>query len=241
MKAHLRRKVLVTILFLACLVAIPVGVFAAEDWRVLQARPTGGGLVSTGGDYQLAGAIGQADAGRLTGLRYRVNGGVMAEFIRIGMRPTFLPLAYRFYPPSVYETEPNDYYSQANVLETLPVRVLGYHDGTAGSGDVYQVALMAGDTMRIVLLTQNASGVQLLAYGSGGLEVMRDFDAPYSLSFTAQADGFYYLYVYSSPADNNVSAYVLSVWSDRGNVAQASIPVTVMDAEQFNQAPVIAP
>ena len=236
MKKH--RKLLL-ILLLVCLV-IPMGVLAAEDWQVLLARPTGGGLVSTGGDYQLAGAVGQADAGRLYGSGYRVNGGVMGEIFQTGERLIFLPLTLRFNPITVYESEPNDYYSQANMLDTLPVRVLGNHDGTAETGDVYQLAILSGQLLRVTLATGDTNGVQLLAYDSAGVEVVRDFEAPFSLSLTAEYDGLYYLYVFTPAEANNSASYALIVWLS-GQAAQTSILAPTMDDGRLEQAPLINP
>ena len=236
MKKH--RKLLL-ILLLVCLV-IPMGVLAAEDWQVLLARPTGGGLVSTGGDYQLAGAVGQADAGRLYGSGYRVNGGVMGEIFQTGERLIFLPLTLRFTPITVYESEPNDYYSQANMLDTLPVRVLGNHDGSLDTGDVYQLAMLSGQLLRVTLATGDTNGVQLLAYDSAGVEVVRDFEAPFSLSVTTTYDGLYYLYVFTPAEANNSASYALIVWLS-GQAAQASILAPTMDIDQLEQAPLINP
>lgn len=240
MKRH--RKFLF-VLLLVCLV-IPVGVFAAEDWQVLLARPTGGGLVSSGGDYQLAGAVGQADAGQLRGTTasYRLNGGVMGEMlpIIIGDRHIYLPLTVRFTFATAYESEPNDYYSQANELIDLPVHVLGTHDGPADTGDVYQVTLSAGQVLGVNLTTGDTNGVQLLAYNSAGEELLRDFEAPFSLSFTATYDGLYYLYVFTPTETNNTASYTLAVWAS-GQAAQVATFTPAMDANQLEQAPLIAP
>ena len=239
MKAHLQSKVLL-ILFLACLVVIPVGVFSAEDWRVLLARSTGGGLVSTGGDYQLAGAVGQADAWRLRGMGYRLNGGVMGELIRTGSMQLFVPLTMRRYPLTTYESEPNNYFDQANTLDLLPVRVFGNHDGAAGTGDVYLLILAAGQDAKANLFANNSNGVQFLAYDSAGSEIGRDFESPFSLSFTATYDGLYYLYVYTPAEAANSDSYEMVVWLGKQIVLE-SVPAPTMDADQLEQAPLINP
>ncbi|HNT56021.1 MAG TPA: hypothetical protein PKG95_14995, partial [Anaerolineaceae bacterium] len=171
------------------LIVTPAWAQVTELIEILLARPTGGGLVSTGDEYQLAGAVGQADAGRLSGPSYRLNGGVMGEMLPIftGPRHFYLPITLR--SPSyviAYEIEPNDYYSQASVLDIMPVRVFGAHDGGAGTGDVYQIPFVTGgQTVQVNLFDNDVNGVQLLAYNSAGDELVRDFDSPFSLSFTA--------------------------------------------------------
>jgi hypothetical protein len=240
MKAYLQSKLLLILLFGTCLVT-PRLVHAAGDLQIWLARPTGGGLVSSGGEYRLAGAVGQADAGRVSGIFYRLNGGVMGELLRTGgSMQLFMPMIFRSYLLTTYESEPNNYFSQANWLETLPVRVSGNHDGTAGTGDVYRLALLPGQVLNITLLSGDTNGVQLLAYDSGGGEIGRDFEAPFSLTFSAQYDGIYYLYVYTPVEAANSAAYTMNVQLS-GQIAQAGVLAPTMEAGQWEQVPLIKP
>jgi hypothetical protein len=242
MRAYLQSKVLLILLFGVCVIS-PRPAHAAGDLQIVLARPTGGGLVSIGGDYRLAGAVGQADAGRVSSTPYRLNGGVIGELLQAGGgRQLFLPMIFRSYllAATVHESEPNNYFSQANWLERLPVRVLGNHDGTAGTGDVYYLELQPGQVLNIELLTDDTNGVQLLAYDSGGGEIGRDFEDPFALTIYAQYDGIYYLYVYTPAEAANVAAYEMNAQLS-GQVLQESAIAPAMEAGQWEQPPPIRP
>lgn len=115
-------------------------------------------------------------------------------------------------PPRVNEQEPNDVFSQAQTLPEGAVIVLGTHDGTANTGDVYQFTLEAGQIVQVTLETTNATGVQLLAYGGEAPdEIVRDFEAPHELNFVATTTGTYYLYVFTPGTANNAAAYTLTL------------------------------
>ncbi|MCX6026041.1 MAG: hypothetical protein NTY23_07275 [Chloroflexi bacterium] len=57
----------------------------------------GGGGASTGGDYSLAGTIGQPDAGQMSSGSYEVGGGFWSAFSEVVYR-IFLPLVLRNSP-----------------------------------------------------------------------------------------------------------------------------------------------
>ena len=125
--------------------------------------------------------------------------------------PVYLPLVFASPPAVIQETEPNDTFSQAQLLSTLPVSVNGTHDGEADTGDVYQIELTAGQIVHITLTAENPTGVQLLAYsGENPTEIVRDFEAPFELTFLAIATGTYSLYVFTPGEANNAGAYTLS-------------------------------
>lgn len=127
--------------------------------------------------------------------------------------PVYLPLVFFFIPQTVVEeVEPNNTFAQAQPLSDLPASVNGTHDGETDTGDVYQIELTAGQIVHITLTTVNPIGVQLLAYhGENPNEFVRDFEAPFELTFLAIATGSYFLYVYTPANVNNTGAYTLSV------------------------------
>lgn len=57
----------------------------------------GGGGASTGGDYSLAGTVGQPDAGHMSSGSYEVGGGFWSSFSEVVFR-VFLPLVLRNSP-----------------------------------------------------------------------------------------------------------------------------------------------
>ncbi len=100
----------------------------------------------------------------------------------------------------------------------MPVSVNGLHDGTADTGDVYQIELTAGKIVHVTLTTENPTGVQLLAYsGENPTELVRDFEAPFELTFLAIATGTYSLYVFTPGEANNAGVYTLSVTLTEAN------------------------
>lgn len=126
--------------------------------------------------------------------------------------PVYLPLVFFFIPLTVVqEVEPNNTFSQAQPLPDLPTSVNGTHDGEVDTGDVYQIELTAGQIVHVTLATANPTGVQLLAYhGENPNEIVRDFEAPFEVTFLAIASGSYFLYVYTPANVNNTGKYTLS-------------------------------
>ncbi len=68
------KRLIAAIAALAITVTIPALAQYELDWRTMD----GGGGVSTGGAFQLAGTIGQPDAGALSGGRFDLDGGFWA-------------------------------------------------------------------------------------------------------------------------------------------------------------------
>ena len=61
-------------------IALVVGAAAAEQFELRRSTLDNGGGLSTGGGFQLAGTIGQVDAGVLVGNGFQLGGGFWYEF-----------------------------------------------------------------------------------------------------------------------------------------------------------------
>ena len=224
-----------------------LGALAAGGFTLPVSRATGGGQILTGGAYQLTGAAGQPDAGQLVGGSLRVNGGVIPEMTAGEPIPAspwrlYLPINLRIYPtPGMHETEPNDLFSQANAVPSLPMRVFGTHDGEVGGGDVFCLSLDAGLEVEVTLSTGNVSGVQLLAYDAAGTEITRDYAAPFDLSFSTPYNGAYYVYVFSAPEASNSASYTLTLGAESSIPGFSAEPAPVMDAARLGQPPAVRP
>lgn len=121
----------------------------------------------------------------------------------------YLPVTTRGYS-SVNEVEPNNSFNQAQNI-TLPIYVLGAHDGATGTGDLYAITLGAGEQARVRVETKNTAGLQVLIYNSANKEIARDFEAPYDLTFMAVSSGPTYVYLFT-PADiNNIGTYRITL------------------------------
>ena len=205
---HQRAVLILLVLLLA--LAIPA---AAGSLQVGAARPVPGG-VSSGGSLHLAGAAGQAEAGTLSGGSLRLNGGLLWEILPTsGEILTFrLPMLLQGAPYTLSESEPNDYFYQANGISRLPVRVLGQFDGSAGTGDLFAVSLLPGQVLQVRLETDNPSGVQLLAYNPDMEEITRDYEAPFDISFAAVSSGTHYVYAFTPGEAGNGNSYLMRLW-----------------------------
>ena len=74
----MNRKAQTMVRSLMALLTLSVGIVLAQDYAVDWHTVDGGGeMWSTGGDYELGGTIGQADAGAMTGTTIPVDGGVL--------------------------------------------------------------------------------------------------------------------------------------------------------------------
>ena len=203
-------KSVLLILLLLLTLGIPA---AAASLQIGAARPVPGG-VSSGGSLRLAGAVGQAEAGTLSGGSLRLNGGLLWEILPTsGEILTFhLPMLLRGAPYTLSESEPNDYFYQANSISRLPVRVLGQFDGSAGTGDLFALSLLPGEVLQVRLETDNSSGVQLLAYNPDMEEITRDYEAPFEISFAAVSSGVHYVYAYTPGDAGNGDSYLMRLW-----------------------------
>lgn len=113
-----------------------------------------------------------------------------------------------------HEREPNDTIGTSNDGLCFGVVVIGTHDGSAGTGDLYRLDVQAGDTLNVSMETGNPNGVQLLLYrwNNDTAELVgQSVAAPFSLSYTASADSLLYIYVYSDAGTNNGDEYELLV------------------------------
>jgi len=217
---------------------------AASEFTFPVRRATGGGQIMTGGSYTVVGVVGQPDAGQLSGGSLRVNGGVIGEAVVTPQDPilaprAYLPITWQSYPQWLMldEEEPNNLFNQANLIPSLPALVSGSHDGAAGGGDVFSLSLEAGRILDVSLFTEDASGVQLLAYDAAGVEVTRDYSDPFRLAFTTSYSGTFYVYVFSDPEAGNTGSYTLTIRAgDPLPGLDASVAPT-MDAEHMNQPP----
>jgi hypothetical protein len=226
---------------------VGISVLAAQEMSIPVGRATSGGQLLTGGSYTVIGAAGQPDAGRLSGEGLRVNGGVIGEAISGTQTPSvrprvYMPIAWRVYPiTAMNESEPNDLFSQADPIPSLPVRVFGAHDGEVGGGDVFSFELEAGRGTEITLSTGNAEGVQLLAYDAAGNEITRDYEDPFALAFNTSYTGTYYVYVFSSPEADNYASYTITIRAGGPLPGITTGEAPAMDAERLNQAPQVEP
>ncbi len=206
-----RKRAVLILLVLLLALGLPA---MAGSLQVGSTRPVPGGI-SSGGSLRLAGAIGQAEAGTLSGGSLRLNGGLLWEILPddSGDVMTFhLPMLLQGAPFTLGESEPNDYFYQANGISRIPVRVLGQFDGSAGTGDLFTFDLVAGQAVSVRLETSNPSGVQLLAYDPNQDEITRDYEAPFEISFAAVASGAHYVYAYTPSEAGNTAAYLLRLW-----------------------------
>ncbi len=203
-----KRVLLILLLLLA--LGLPA---AAASLQLGSTRPVPGG-VSSGGSLRLAGAIGQAEAGTLSGGSLRLNGGLLWEILPTSSETlTFhLPMLLQGAPYTLNESEPNDYFFQANGISRLPVRVVGQFDGSAGTGDLFAVSLLPGQVLQVRLETDNPTGVQLLAYNPDMEEITRDYEAPFEISFAAVSSGTHYVYAYTPGDAANWDSYLMRLW-----------------------------
>jgi hypothetical protein len=112
------------------------------------------------------------------------------------------------------ESEPNNLFSEADAILALPVLISGQHDAADGTGDVFLLKLKASQVVHVNLETENAAGVQLLAYGGEKPEeIIRDFTEPFELHFVAVAEGTYFIYVYTPATITNQAAYELRIYA----------------------------
>lgn len=206
------KQFFVIFLLLAALAVIPLTVLAASGWQMPAAKPVGGGQRIQGNGYALAGAIGQPESGRLTGGAYRLNGGVVGE-LDTGPRLLYLPLVVNRFAPPTEEVEPNNTFSQANMVGMIPATIRGTHDGDANTGDVFMLddLVVAGDVLEATIQTSNSAGLQLIAYDPDGNEIARDYDDDHVISFIVPASGSYYIYVFTDPDANNTGRYELHI------------------------------
>lgn len=205
-----------TILIIVLLILIPATLVFAQagdftvDWWTID---NGGGM-SAGGGFSISDTIGQPDAGDMSGGGYTISGGFWDETHTGGL--LYLPVVVRNFSPCSAlsnEQEPNNSASEANPI-CLGSQVAGAHDGSQGTGDLFDVYLSAGKSIEITLDTGNDSGVQLLLYreeDSGLALVGQDTISPFSIQHTTQADDQYFIYVYSDPAANNTAAYTVGL------------------------------
>lgn len=247
MKTRFARYLILSLLILLT-ATVGMAVLAAQGLMIPASRATGGGQVMTGGSYMVIGAIGQPDAGILSGGEYRINGGVIGEMVPKQKPPVFKPRAYlpvtwQDYPQwSVLdETEPNNLFSQADPVPSLPALVSGSHDGSAGGGDVFSLSLESGRIVDVSLLTENVSGVQLLAYDAAGTLISRSYAEPFELAFTTTYNGAYYVYVFSSPDANNYAHYTLTLRAGGPLTGIEVVAAPVMDGERLNKPPEVGP
>jgi hypothetical protein len=216
---------------------------AADKYTLVLSRATGGGQIMHGGAYTVVGAAGQPEAGRLSGGHLRLNGGVIGEMVPQHppeiLPRAFLPLTWRVYPAwlRLDEAEPNNLFSQANLVPSIPARVTGAHDGAAGGGDVFSLSLAAGREVEVTLLTSDADGVQLLAYDAAGVEIGRDYTEPFELSFNTIYNGTYYVYVFSDPVAENLDRYSLTLRAGSPQREVTANTAPAMDEEKHHQPP----
>jgi len=206
-----RQRAVLILLVLLLALGLPA---AAGSLQLGSTRPVPGG-VSSSGSLRLAGAVGQAEAGTLSGGSLRLNGGLLWEILPDDSGDVLafhLPMLLQGAPFTLGETEPNDYFYQANGISRIPVRVLGQFDGSAGTGDLFSVALSAGETINVRLETDNLTGVQLLAYDPDQDEITRDYEAPFEISFAAVASGTHYVYAFSPGEAANGGSYLMRLW-----------------------------
>lgn len=236
------------ILLVVLLAAGALAVLATGGFIIPISRATGGGQVMTGREYTVVVAAGQPDAGQLSGGSLRVNGGVIGEIIPLPQTPAlrpraYLPIAWHNYPQWVKlnETEPNNLFSQANLIPSLPALVTGSHDGSAGGGDVFSLSLEAGRSLEVSLTTGDVNGVQLLAYDTAGTEVTRDYAEPFKLAFNTPYSGTYYMYVFSAPEADNHASYTLTLSAGDLLPGFEAIPVPAVDAERMKAPPQVEP
>ena len=93
MKRHTALLVLAAFLMLAPAALVSVTAAQSGSGYDLSWHTLDGGGLSAGGGYSLAGALGQADAGRLAGGDYSLSGGFLAG--AVNLRAVYLPLVLR--------------------------------------------------------------------------------------------------------------------------------------------------
>jgi len=220
----------ITSLLLAALLALSgsTASYTVPWWTV----DSGGGLAA-GGGYALGGSIGQPDAGLLHGGEYTLSGGFWGQSapqMPPGPTALYLPMlsrqACRALP---YEAEPNNTPADANRLcSNRPLS--GHHDGSQGSGDLFVISLSAGQQVEASLDTADVRGVQALLYRPDGanLELLvQDAVPPFAFTYTVEASGMYYLYVYSDPGADNTAAYtLLASTGGMGGLMDTSMPAS---------------
>ena len=118
------------------------------------------------------------------------------------------------------ESEPNDTFDTADVAP-VPAVIAGHHDGQAETGDVFALALSAGDKVHVSLVTGDETGVQVVVYDTNKDELTRDFAAPFDVSFVAVGDGVYFVYVFTPAEADNTAAYTLTVERGTGFARRA--------------------
>jgi hypothetical protein len=240
----LRLSILLAVIWLSGVLVT----LAAGEFKLMLSRATGGGQIMHGEGYTVVGAAGQPEAGRLSVGHLRVNGGVIGEIVPQPHHPeilprVFLPLTWRVYPAWVMlaEVEPNNLFSQANLVPSIPALVTGAHDGAAGGGDVFSLNLEAGRDVEVTLLTGDADGVQLLAYDAAGVEICRDYAEPLQLSFNSTYTGAYFVYVFSDPEAENLDRYTLTLRAGSSLREVYATTAPAMDEEKNTQPPRVEP
>ncbi|MFZ6029562.1 MAG: hypothetical protein ACOYYS_17755 [Chloroflexota bacterium] len=121
------------------------------------------------------------------------------------------------------EREPNNIASEANPI-CLGTQIRGSHDGAAGTGDLFEIRLAAGQAVALELATALDTGVQLLLYRDAGSSLVmekQDTLAPFEIGYAAPAAGQYFVYVFSDPAANNTAGYTLTLAKPAGAAADA--------------------
>ncbi len=125
----------------------------------------------------------------------------------------YIPLVVRQTAPNQgVESEPNDTFATADPVPPIPALIIGTFDGNSPTaGDVYVLLLgQAHQSLNIRLDTVNPDGVQLVIYDAAGVEIARDFSAPFNMIISLPS-GTSYIYVFSDPAKNNTASYSLLV------------------------------
>jgi len=204
----------ITSLLLAALLAFSGSTagYSIPWWTV-----DGGGALAAGGDYTLDSSLGQPDAGAARGGEYMLSGGFwIPARSPAPPRPAaiYLPmLARQACRALLYEVEPNNTLADANRL-CLGSALSGQHDGSQGTGDLFSLSLRAGQAVHAMLDTGETRGVQVLLYRLDGssLELLvQDAVPPFDFTYTVDAGGWYYVYIYSDAAAENTAAYTLLV------------------------------
>jgi hypothetical protein len=173
----------------------------------------GGGGTSNRESYAVSGTAGQPDAGAMSGGNYIVTGGFWGtEGALRGIRydvylPTTLKTheAYRFYEGS-FETEDNDFYTQANGAMYSEKDYYGHPDDAK---DYWSLYMETPGTVIVDLTDHVGDGVQLqLLYKGASNRVDFSLAPPYHIEYNG-LEGWYYIYIYTASGYDDTTQYTL--------------------------------
>jgi hypothetical protein len=175
------------------------------DWY----KVSGGGGTISGDRFNLTGAIGQAEAGMMSGGSYNLTGGFLFGAPR--NYTVYLPLAVKNfinYFNGPWEVEPNNSSAEANGPLRSGQDYFGY---SSDAKDYFSFISSASGSIAITLTNYIGGNGQLqLFYQSTGNLVAYDATAPFNINYNGPA-GLYYIYISTGSNFNNVNPYTLRV------------------------------